>query len=97
MEKIASFSARFGKERGRERERKPCGSERERLRARERDCQIIVHSRKFLHLIRFGHFARECREEEDRCYKCHGRIFHDHFLDKMCIYDRTIFTSRMAK
>ena len=21
---------------------------------------------------RFGHFARECREEEDRCYKCHG-------------------------
>ena len=23
-------------------------------------------------LCRFGHFARECREEEDRCYKCHG-------------------------
>ena len=21
---------------------------------------------------RFGHFARECREEEERCYKCHG-------------------------
>ena len=23
---------------------------------------------------RFGHFARECREEEDRCYKCHGNF-----------------------
>ena len=23
-------------------------------------------------MVRFGHFARECREEEDRCYKCHG-------------------------
>ena len=21
---------------------------------------------------RFGHFTRECREEEERCYKCHG-------------------------
>ena len=21
---------------------------------------------------RFGHFARECREEEDLCYKCNG-------------------------
>ena len=25
-------------------------------------------------LTRFGHFARECREEEDRCYKCHGNF-----------------------
>ena len=74
MEKIISFSARFGKEEERERERESLVDPRERLRARERDCQIIVHTRKFLHLIRFGHFARECREEEDRCYKCHGMI-----------------------
>ena len=25
-------------------------------------------------ILRFGHFARECREEEDRCYKCHGKF-----------------------
>ena len=30
-------------------------------------CNICV-------LTRFGHFARECREEEDRCYKCHGNF-----------------------
>ena len=36
MEKIISFSARFGKEEERERERKPCGSEREIESERER-------------------------------------------------------------
>jgi len=52
------------------------GRERESLvdpRESEREIsRIIVHSCKFLCLTRFGHFARECREEEDRCYKCHG-------------------------
>ena len=40
--------------------------------------------------FRFGHFARECYEEEDRCYKCHGNMGFD-FL-----FFRVIFIIRSS-
>ena len=35
---------------------------------------------------RYGHFARECREAENRCYKCHqsGHIAKDCEKEEVC-------------
>ena len=37
-------------------------------------------------ILRFGHFARECREEENLCYKCHksGHIAKDCSQPDLC-------------
>jgi len=47
---------------------------------------IVPSVRHLTSPLRFGHFARECREEENLCYKCHksGHIAKDCSQPDLC-------------